>query len=169
MSGSGTTYYVNRDGSHHQRVGNWLDNDLRGRVEHIFTTENRTEIEYWTPDGFHIGDRDTNNLPHGKGNMLYHDNEDDIVRYNGHFQHGLKHGFGALTWKNGDLWVQFWIFFLDVVSKNFDFSFDARFDHSWFRNSNNFFVVLSFSGFSVCFPIYFLTERNIFRDHHATF
>lgn len=40
-SGAGTVIYTNPDGTSHWRKGSWIDNDLRGEVEHYFSTNNR--------------------------------------------------------------------------------------------------------------------------------
>ena len=40
-SGAGTVIYSNPDGTSHWRKGSWIDNDLRGEVEHYFSTNNR--------------------------------------------------------------------------------------------------------------------------------
>ena len=88
--------------------GIWIDNDLRGEVKHYFPAKNRTEIEFWNAEGFFIGDRDQNDLPHGQATMNFHPNEEGKKKFTGLWQHGVKNGFGVLTWKKGDLWV--WIF-----------------------------------------------------------
>ncbi len=115
-------YYKNRDGSSHERHGIWLDNDLRGEVRHYFLPSNhrggggaaageletnRTEIEFWNADGFYVGERDENDLPHGQGTMNFHQNEEDKKKFQGLWFHGVKNGFGVLTWKNGDMYVIF--------------------------------------------------------------
>ena len=41
-------YYKNKDGTEHERRGQWIDNDLRGQVIHQFPAENKTIIEFWS-------------------------------------------------------------------------------------------------------------------------
>ena len=41
--------------------------------------------------------------PHGQGILKYHPNDEGKAKYNGMWQKGLKHGFGTMSWKNGDL------------------------------------------------------------------
>ena len=101
--GQGTIYYRNKDGTEHERRGHWTDNDLRGHVLHYFPAENRTETEFWTGEGFYIGDKTKENVPHGQGVMKYHPNDEGKGKYDGMWQKGLKHGFGTMSWKNGDL------------------------------------------------------------------
>lgn len=100
--GPGALYYRNQDGTEHERKGIWIDNDLRGEVKHYFPAKNRTEIEFWNAEGFFIGDRDQNDLPHGQATMNFHPNEEGKKKFTGLWQHGVKNGFGVLTWKKGD-------------------------------------------------------------------
>ena len=95
-------YYKNKDGTEHERRGQWIDNDLRGQVIHQFPAENKTIIEFWNGEGFYIGERNQGK-PHGQGILKYHPNDLGKVKYNGMWQKGLKHGFGTMSWKNGDL------------------------------------------------------------------
>ena len=95
-------YYKNKDGTEHERRGQWIDNDLRGQVIHHFLAENRTIIEFWSGEGFYIGERNQGK-PHGQGILKFHPNDEGKVKYNGMWQKGLKHGFGTMSWKNGDL------------------------------------------------------------------
>ena len=48
-------YYINKDGSYHHREGDWIDNDLRGLVKHVYPAENRTVEEFWNYVGFYVG------------------------------------------------------------------------------------------------------------------
>ena len=96
-------YYRNKDGTEHERKGIWNDIDLRGVVRHHFPADNRTEIEFWNAEGFFIGDRDQNDLPHGQATMNFHPNEEDKKKFTGLWHHGVKNGFGVLTWKNNDV------------------------------------------------------------------
>ena len=65
--------------------------------------DNRTVIEFWSPEGFYVGQTDPKDLPNGQGTMNYHENEDNKIKYTGNWKHGVIDGYGALWWKNGDV------------------------------------------------------------------
>ena len=102
-SGAGTIIYNKPDGSSHWREGIWIDNDLRGKVQHYFSPDNRTIIEFWTSEGFYVGQTDGKDIPHGQGTMNFHENEDNKLKYAGNWKHGIKYGYGTFLWKNGDV------------------------------------------------------------------
>jgi hypothetical protein len=63
------------------------------------------------PSGFshYIGEFNENGAREGKGRMIYGDNEEGILEYDGDWRNGLRHGFGKATYKNGSYlgnWVQ---------------------------------------------------------------
>ena len=90
-------YYKNKDGTEHERRGQWIDNDLRGQVIHHFPAENKTIIEFWSGEGFYIGERNQGK-PHGQGILKFHPNDEGKVKYNGTFMTFLMCAlFGAYT------------------------------------------------------------------------
>lgn len=95
-------YYTNPGVAEDFRKGAWVEDQLRGKVEHHLENGS-VVIEFWNSDGFYVGNRDGNDRPHGQGTMTYHDrNEDGKAIYSGSWSHGKKHGIGDLTWTNGD-------------------------------------------------------------------
>ncbi len=52
---------------------------------------------------FLVGDRNDQNIPHGKGKMMFHENEEGKMIYEGQWFKGRIQGFGTMTWKRGDV------------------------------------------------------------------
>ena len=65
--------------------------------------DNRTVIEFWSGEGFYIGQTDSKDKPHGQGTMNFHENIEKKVKYSGNWKHGIIDGFGTMQWKNKDV------------------------------------------------------------------
>ncbi len=72
-------------------------------VDSASTKCSRVKINTSSACVFLVGDRNDQNIPHGKGKMMFHENEEGKMVYEGQWFKGRIQGFGTMTWKRGDV------------------------------------------------------------------
>ena len=91
--GHGIQDYANGD----RYLGNWKDDEFHGRGMAYFANGSRYEGMF------------NSHKKDGYGELFYKDNDPSIAgKYIGEFKNNVRHGFGVMTWENGDRYEGEW-------------------------------------------------------------